>query len=272
MCLDSRMIEILNYLKPLNRYNSIIRKVENSDPPNDPFIFEALFAFLFEKNGISLEYEVNVNPDNNTTVDFIYTKENRKKFCFELLSPDMSSDLKRQCAPEETEINGIHYYGGLLLSNNPNQHLKPQAQTIRMQEKILDKINKFHKPSKNIFSTIVVNCKNFHFGLFKEDDCRMVMSGRTKCEGFQEYWKNIDGLSEPIMGLLDAKNDRRGCLEFREKVTSVIFIPKISPELSFNLLEKAYIVLNDCRSNNHLTAFCNEMNEKELFRNLVRVR
>ena len=134
----------------------------------------------------------------------------------------------------------------LLEGGHHNPHLRPQAQTIRMQEKLPEKVEKFPEPAETIFSTIVVDCSAFHFGHFDGEDCRMVLFGRTQIHNFQEYWNG-----KPIAGILHPENNKRDAKEFRERVTSVVFIP----EKDINLFDKAFILMNICRSESHLKAF-----------------
>ena len=112
-----------------------------------------------------------------------------------------------------------------------------------MQEKLLEKVEKFPEPAEAIFSTIVVDYSAFHFGHFDGEDCRMVLFGRTQNPYFQEYWNG-----KPIVGILHPGNNRRGAKEFRERVTAVVFIP----EKDVNLLDKAFVLMNVCRSESHL--------------------
>ena len=62
---------------------------------------------------MSLKYEVNVSPFNKSTVDFVYTSVANDKFCFELLSPEMSDEIKVDFAPRPTNIEGLSTFGGV---------------------------------------------------------------------------------------------------------------------------------------------------------------
>lgn len=250
---------IKSELSLLNRYGKLLSKLEEVSPPPDSFIFEAMFAYVSEKSGLSFQYEINVNPNNNTTIDFVYEEIDKYKLCFELLSPDLSESLKMETEPQCTDIEGIKSYEVLLESNQPNEHLRPEAQTIRLQEKLLEKVEKFPEPIDNVFSTIVVDCTNFHFGHFDPDDCRMVMYGRTRVPEFQEFW----GYS-PTLGLLNPSLKKKYADNFRTKITSVIFIPK----LSYNLLQDGFLILNHHRPNNHLQEFWTTLRKYDVFHRL----
>lgn len=257
MGVDARFENIISDLRLLGRYARLLRRSDGSLSPS--FVFEILFASTLENNGMQLECEINISPYNDSTVDFLYKEPNNDRLCFELLSPEMSNELKRQCAPRKTEIKGIYEYVALLESGHINKYLRPEAQTIRMQEKLLEKVDKFPNPTNNIFSSIVVDCSSFHFGHFDGEDCRMVMFGRTQNPLLKEFWEN-----NPIKGLLDDSNKNRSAKEFRERITSVIFVT----EKSIDLLAKAFIVLNECRSKKHLETFWLKLKNNPIFQKL----
>lgn len=249
--------KIIAYLNSLGRYPRLIDKITKPLPSS--VLFEILFANVFESNELRLDYEVNISPQNDSSVDFVHKEKSGERLCFELLSPEMSEELKYACTPKKTNVEGISEYSVLLEGGHFNKYLRPQAQTIRMQEKLLEKIDKFPDPTNDIFSNIVVDCSNFHFGHFDGGDCQMVMFGRTQNPFFQEYWNGL-----PIKGLLDNCNNSRGAKEFRERITSVIFIP----ETSIDLLEKAFIVLNECRPKEHLEKFRLKLKNTSIFQKI----
>jgi len=131
--LRDKFKEMKSGLKRLGRYSFIVEQLE-AEPHKVPasFIFEALFAHLLESNGTELRYEANINPDNDSTVDFIHEPEN-EVLAFELLSPDISSELKKETIPHEV-IEGVELWEADLTSRHENPFLKPEAQTLRMQE------------------------------------------------------------------------------------------------------------------------------------------
>ena len=218
-----------------NKYSKLIGKLDETSPPPRSFIFEAVFAYSSIKSDLDLQYEINVTPNNNTTIDFVCEIDDKHKLCLELLRPDLSEPLRVATEPQNTDIDGVKSWEVLLESNHPNEHLRPEAQTIRLQEKLLEKVEKFPEPSDYIFSTIVVDCTEFHFGHFDPDDCRMVMYGKTKVPELQEFWGK-----HPILGLLNPSLNKRQSQEFRRKLTSVIFIPEITDYL----LKNSFLVLN----------------------------
>lgn len=250
--------KIKDELSGIDRYKRLISEVNKVYPPLDSFLFEAIFAYHAEKSGLPFKYEVNVNPYNDTTVDFVFT-DDEYKFCCELLCPELSESLKLATTPQNTDIEGIKYYEVNMGSNHPNEHMRPEAQTIRMQEKLLEKICKFPVPIETIFCIIVVNCKYFHFGHFDPDDCNMVMYGKTKVPEFQEYWGNSQ-----ILGLLNPSLNKKYAIDFRAKVTAVIFIPTIS----IGSTNDGFLILNHHRSKQHLEKFWDILRKYEVFQKL----
>ncbi len=242
--MDKRIEDIVAKLTELGRYSRLLRSI--TDPVPASFLFELQFANILESNGVELSYEVTIRPGTNSSVDFVHDDSDGTRLCFELLSPEMSNQLKLEAAPVETEIEGVSIWSVALEGGHENPHLRPQAQTIRMQEKLLEKVGKFSEPADGIFSTIVVDCSAFHFGHFDAEDCRMVLFGRTQNHYLQEYWNG-----KPIMGIFNPANNNRGAKEFRERITAVIFVP----EKDIELHDEAFLILNEARSRSHLETF-----------------
>jgi len=258
--MDKRIEDIVTKLTKLGRYSRLLRSI--TDPVPQSFMFELLFANILETDGVELSYEVNLRPGTNTSVDFVHDDNDGTRLCFELLSPEMSNQLKIESTPVETEIEGVSQWSVLLEGRHENPHLRPQAQTIRMQEKLLEKVDKFPEPIDGIFSTIVVDCSAFHFGHFDDEDCRMVLFGRTQNPCFQQYWNG-----RPIMGILNPANNSRGAKEFRERTTAVMFVQ----EKDVQLHDKAFLLLNESRSQNHLEAFWLKLKNIPAFAKLMPV-
>lgn len=252
--MDVRIENIVTNLSKSGRFSRLLNYISDPLPPS--FLFELLFANAIENSGVLLNYEVNVHPDTNTTVDFVHEDSDGTRLCFELVSPEMSEELERESAPVKTDIEGVSTYSVLLESRHENQYLRPEALTIRMQEKLLEKVGKFPEPRDDVFSTIVVDCSAFHFGHFDDEDCRMVIFGRTREPYLQEFWDN-----KPIQGILSPVNQRRGAKEFRERITAVIFV--LEKEVA--VLDKAFLVLNVSRSMPHLEAFWSKLRDRPIF-------
>jgi hypothetical protein len=255
----AQLKEIVDQLESWGKYTSLVRKIEKSDFSDKSFIFEALFAYLLESNGIPLKYEARVNPDNDRDVDFLHQRESNSKFCFELLRPEMKEKLKQEY--QETDEEGL--FGVELTQDHEKNHLRPEVQTIFLQEKLLEKVDKFPEPKADLYSTIVVDCSNIHFGHIDDEDCRMVMYGKTRSWVWQEHWLDNQKRSR-IKGLLEPALEKRGAEEFRRKITGVICVRQLSREL----LQNAYVALNYHRGEGHRQRFKEELLDMSPFQGL----
>lgn len=239
--------ETIERLKLTGKYKHILENVEKPTFPNLAFVFEMYFADEFTSYGHYLEYEENINQSNDKTIDFTYQARENVKFLFELVRPEMSEKLHSEYKQK------LYRQGVTLSSNASNEWQRPEVQTIQLQEKIVDKVEKFPEPEDKFFSVIVVDCTNFHTGMFDDEDARMFMHGKTKKPHFQEYWNG-----EKSMGLLDSKHPAKNAPDFRRKVTAVIFIPELQAK---NMISGAKIIFNSLRSKQHKTLFQDMSNE-----------
>jgi hypothetical protein len=253
--LISDIDETIERLEHTGRYSELIRNLKQTNVPNVSFIFEALFADAFETCKLQLAYEFNANPSDDKSIDFLYRMPSGGKVFFELVSPEMSDEL-------QNEYNQKIYREGLTLSSeHTNQYLRPEAQTLRVQEKILEKVEKFPDPDDGQFSVIVVNCSKFHFEQFDDEDSRVVMYGKPRNPILTERWQG-----KRIMGLLEQAHEKKNSLDFRQKITAVVFIQKLQNK---DLLNGAWIICNTNRTEKHMELFksillnmppCNHMN------------
>ncbi len=257
--MDERLQEIVVFLKGFDKFKSIVEKIESTRPLPMSFVFEALFANCFLRNRLDLDYEGDVPETGGSHPDFLYKSEDGRRCFFELTRPEMSEELKIECEPEATEVEGVYTWEALLHGRHPQQHLRPEALTIRMQEKLLEKANQLPNQSNEVFAFVVVDCSNFHFGHLDDEDCRMVMWGKTIAPEFQEYW-----MGNRIQGLLEEDFNRRNADVFRERISGVIFVP----EIKLDPLDGAYLALNNLRSKEHHDILYKVFKGKETFRTL----
>lgn len=256
--MNTHLTEVINRLEELGKYGPLVKKLRDSNLLDMPFVFEALFANCLELSGMSVDYEVKVNANNNSDVDFCFQK-GEHNYYFELLRPEMKDELK----DEYQKIDDDGFFGVELTQDHTKEYKRPEAQTIYLQDKLLEKVYKFPNPQSNCYSIIVVDCSNIHFGNFNDEDCRMVMYGKTINPIWQERWLSKDGKSR-ILGLLEKENKKREARNFRGKITGVLFVPKIST----TLLKGAYISLNIHRNNIYKERFRDTFLSMPPFQNL----
>ncbi len=113
------------FLEKLNKYGALLKETAPG------FVFEILFAYFLEMELIQLEYEVKVNPSSEKSIDFLHRTQSRNHICFELHRPDSDDEIERSWQSVTDPDSGqIYGYALELSSDNPNDHLRPEAQTI----------------------------------------------------------------------------------------------------------------------------------------------
>jgi hypothetical protein len=219
------------FLQELGRYGDLAKQTEPSRT------FEILFAYFFELEGVRLQYEASLKEDDSKKVDFLYQTESEKKLGFELYRPEQSDPIKEEIK-QRTDSFG---YTLELSSRDERKHLRPEAQTVRLQEKLISKVDKFPTPTDEVFSVIVVDCTEVQLGMFDIKDARMVMYGRTRNPAFQDWWED-----QRVSGLCEDNHPHQSAPEFRKRVSAVIFVRN-----SQTFFDEAYATLNIRRTEKH---------------------
>ena len=246
--------ESIERIKLTGNYKKLLDRLQSAESANQSFKFELLFANEFELNNISLLYEDNINPANNNTIDFVYQAGENAKILFELVRPEMSEVLQ-----SEWEQN-LYTDGVLLSSDNDDEKLRPEAQTIRLQEKLLEKVEKFPEPNDEYFSVIVMDCSNFHYGHFDDEDARISMYGVPKKPILLEQWNG-----KRILGMLEKEFTKKNVITFQRKISAVVFIQKLRTK---NILSEAKIISNCLRTETHRILFQNKIDHLPPFNNV----
>jgi hypothetical protein len=227
--------QIRSILKPLRRYDKLISLYETQK--TDGYAFELYFAYSMEKEGIKLQYEKRANTKQNMTVDF-YCAHKGNQLWFELVSPDKNETIKNDIEQQHknTKENGISYHDILIQSRAEDIHYDHAAQLIRLQEKILKKVEKFTHPTDNIFNIIMVDCSQY-IGRFDDEDFRNLVYGYAKNHIWQEH---ING--QRMLGLLENSFNKRNSQELKNKMSAIICINQLTTNLFSN--NNAYISCN----------------------------
>jgi hypothetical protein len=254
--------DLISLLRETGRYPTLVRNLESADWPARSFIFEAIFAGKFEAAKCPLRYEASVNRSSTESMDFAYPATGTPRVCFELVSPRMSDPLRRNYGPHATPIPGLLVEGASLSGDDPDEHLRPEAQTIRLQEKVLEKVGKLPEPADDVFAVLVVDCTDINFGMLDQEDCRMLMFGRTRFAPAQEFWRGAR-----VRGLLEETNTSRGATLLRERASAVILVT----EIAWDPLPGSFLVLNNLRSHTHVAGLRGELRQLPPIATLVEV-
>ncbi|MBI5042153.1 MAG: hypothetical protein HZB57_13410 [Gammaproteobacteria bacterium] len=235
MCLTD-IKEIHNYLQGLGRYSALLeRYIKN--PKDRSIWFEMVFAYWLEDAGITPSYEQRVNTENDKTVDFVASMEGWN-YQMELVRIEHSDEIMKDLEAQKAGDDFLPIIGLLLSSDHENEYFQTAAQLIRLQEKALEKVDKFGEPSENTLALIVVDCSNIHSGMLDSDDVRMTAYGKPKQREFQEYFRGLR-----LKGLFEEDYKVRQAESLRRKICAVVFVTELKPEA----LQESFVAINPAR-------------------------
>lgn len=212
-------------LAKTDRYNKLIKALLASKEMIEfnSLVFEVFFAYDFESEGRSLEYEVNLLKNSNDTVDFLFTTKKGMRICFEL---HQANQRKRLTDSIKAQLNGRGMYEIMLGGQDE------QDKIIRLQNLIISKCQdkngiprKFTKGT-DIYNIIVVYISGEIDGHIDKFDCMLTMYGDPAvpfwakrymfglCQQLPEntpdhveLYKKFNYFRETIHGVLFVKND-----------------------------------------------------------------
>jgi hypothetical protein len=235
------MKEIVKFLEQTEKHGQLLAKWNKQNSAD--IRFEVLFAYWCESNGLSLNYEVGVNPATDKTVDFNFITNNGVTFNLELVRPDLNKGIRKH-------LTGDVLQGYLLKSDHPNEDFRTCAQQIKLQWALLEKVEKFPEIYEKTINIIVADCSNVHAGMFDRYDLTMAMYGHSAMPSFQEFWKG-----KKLIGMWEKGYNQRYSQEFCERISAVIFVPK----QRLNLLEEALMALNPLKREGHRQLILDEL-------------
>jgi hypothetical protein len=235
MCLTD-IKEIHNYLEGLGRYSALLERYIK-DPKDRSIWFEMVFAYWLGDAGITPRYEQSVNAENDKTVDFVATVKGWT-YQMELVRVEHSDEIMKDLEAQKAADDFLPIYGLLLSSDHKNEYFQTAAQLIRLQEKVLEKVDKFGKPTENTLALICVDCSNIHSGMLDDDDVRMTAYGKPRQREYQEYFSSLR-----LKGLFEEDFKARQAEPLRRKVSAVVFITELKP----GALGESFLAVNTAR-------------------------
>ncbi len=229
----TKITEVESYLRNLGRYSDLLIRYAQ-DNEDRSIWFEMVFAYWLEDSGIIPEYEKNVNPENNKSVDFAFLFHG-VSYNLELVRVEHSDAVMEHIQAQQAADSIFHSYELLISSDHNNPYFRTAAQLIRLQEKILEKVDKFGLPSNKVLSIIIVDCTNIHSGRIDDDDVRIIAFGLAMNPVWQEFWNG-----KRLKGLFEADFTARNSKELRKKISAIIFLSELKP----GALKNSYFVVN----------------------------
>ena len=240
----SIQIEAYERLIATGRYKELIKRRRQANKKRS-FTFELIFASLMEANGAKLEYEKSVKHGSDKSIDFTMAAEDCEVL-MELVSPELSEALEEDRAAQLRRKNKTHSEIDIVQSlskDAQDERMTPAAETIRLQRKLCEKVEKLPAGSQDHVSILVVDCSNIHSGAFDEEDARTCMTGKTRNKAWEEQLP--DG--GRVKGLTEEDCPTRDAAGFQDKVSAVVFVRDQGP----NFLEDAIITINPKRETVH---------------------
>jgi len=228
------MEDVIQFLECTKKYNQLLSRWRERQ--NEHIRFEVLFAFHCESNGLTLNYEVEANLENDKTVDFGFETDNGVNVNIELVRPDLNQALKAQIN-SSGELQGY-----FLTSNDKDPNFRTCAQLIKLQWGLLEKVHKFSEINAKTINIIVVDCSNVHAGMFDRHDLEMAMYGRSSNPIWQEYWEG-----NKLLGMWEKGYNQRNSDIFCSRISTVFFVPKQSS----NILKDAMAAINPLQTHDY---------------------
>ncbi len=172
-----KLLSKLTLLESKQRYGQLLKNLETANDQNNfaASVLEATIAFQFESVGLGLEYEVNQNRDNESSIDFRWRTTSGKAVYIEvrLLQQDRAtSDLiQRQLQVEK-------FYA---VSKDEDDE---KRDIIRVQQVILEKVQKsdgtptkFLTMHQDAVNVVAVDISQIILRMFDSYDCKLVTEG-----------------------------------------------------------------------------------------------
>jgi hypothetical protein len=147
----------LEHLSIRKRYGRLLRSLFSSKDIAEfnGYVFEALFAYDFESKGQALNYEVKQLPSGESSIDFCYSFDDKRKIYFELRL------VTQRAWITAVEVGQLKAYNRFQIELGGNDQ---REEIIRLQNILLNKCQdavgvpiKFRDVSEGIYNFMVVN-------------------------------------------------------------------------------------------------------------------
>jgi hypothetical protein len=244
---DTGLVPVISKLEALAGCGRFARLLEDLFACNDKanlhaLLFEAIFAWHFERKGKALTYEVVQQPSGHTSIDFLHAHSRDIHVYYELRL------LQRQNAITmsiEKQLSQSNCYSVLL--NRPDQ----QHEVIRLQQVLLEKVqDKSGKPIKFLsvdppnHNILVVDVSQLFMSAIDRSDCVLACYGDQEiprpCRlGVVGVFEVLHADAPPRLSDIALKYDR-----LRETIHGILFMrkPQASNPIDFEL--QSYFVPN----------------------------
>jgi len=244
---DSRLVSLISKLECLSDRGSFGRLLSELFACNDKsnlhaLLFEAVFAWHFERKEKQLLYEVIQQSTGGSTVDFLQAPFQDMCIYYELRLIQQKEVITTLF---ENQLKQSHFYGTLL--NGPEE----QHEVVRLQQVLLEKVQnrngepvKFFSADPPNFNILVVDVSQPLLGMIDKYDCILACYGDEAVP--PHCRRDVFGLfqtassnSPPLFQKISYKFDR-----LRSTIHGILFMrrPQESNPIDFEL--QSYFIPN----------------------------
>ncbi|HYA41738.1 MAG TPA: hypothetical protein VEF34_10565 [Syntrophobacteraceae bacterium] len=167
----------VDLLDQSGKYGNLLKSFFSCKDLNtiNSYSFEILFAYDFEANGLSLEYEVKQCDEDSHSIDFRCCLDDKSILFFELRLIQQRNWITQS---QKNQLNSEGWYTTVLGGEDEKN------ETIRLQNLILEKCQsrrgnpiKFHGVIDGAYNFIVVNVSELHLNMCDRADCYLAVYG-----------------------------------------------------------------------------------------------
>ncbi len=244
---DPRLAPVIAKLEFLEDSGRFGRLLSNLLACNDKsnlhaLLFEAVFAWHFERKGRHLKYEVTQQESGRTTIDFLQVLSTDMRVYYELRLLQQKEAITQLF---EEQLRQSDYFGTALNGSDV------QREVIRLQHIMLDKIQdrkgqpvKFFTADSPNYNLIVVDVSEFLLGGIDKYDCILACYGdeevppSCRCDVFGVFQVPTSDSHTRFQDIV-SKFDR-----FRKTIHGVVFMRRVPEFNSINFELLCYCVPN----------------------------
>ncbi len=185
----------LRILEATGRYGQLIKALRSANNKGNflALLLEATFAYQFESNGLSLEYEVKQVADQTSSIDFMLKASTGDAVYFELRLLQQGKAVVESITRQLTD--GDTYVAAM---NGEDE----QDEILRLQNVILSKVEnkgkaiKFLQTGKGLVNIVVVCISDILLGMPDAHDCLLATYGDPEVPA--ECRRDVFGLFQDL--------------------------------------------------------------------------
>ncbi|SRR6266404_1420352 len=230
----------LNFLESRRRYGLLLKNLETANDENNfaASVLEATIAFQFESAGFELEYEVNQDQDNESSIDFRWRTSSGKTVYIE------ARFLQQDRATTDSIERQLQTKNVYEVSKDGDDE---KRDIIRVQQVILEKVQKrngtptkFLTTHRDAFNVVAVDVSQIILRMFDSHDCKLVTEGDPAVPPVCR--RDIFGLFQNPSS--EYSEQSKSFSHIRETLHGVLFLFKKPRGESFNYSLERFLAWN----------------------------